>query len=505
MRSALANEVRMVEMSMLEIKLIANMIRKQCMRILRNTFEFIFCLGLFMSSQAIAMDSKVVRETKRKINVENGDQAARKRIKRDQQKEVVEREIEIKDATAFFGSLADDQEAYELVDLRTKAGSLDDTYWERHFAMREMYKGSLRPFKHFMDLFHGANREQSAKLLGEIFVRLNADVEQFISYLMENNFALHKLDHFDRIESDSSIPKIVDRYVNLMRLMFLENDPTSGDDEDFVATNKYLFTVANKFFDYCFRGANKKFEVRLKSPECYPVLRLMYSVMLECFVRTGWKDWSIECLLDLAKEAKQGKRVYYLAGGCDIFTLLDEGVYNITVIDPFFPTQEEFYSTGWQWFVRNQSAQDNGIGDILEFPEQKLRLTRTHYSEQGSFLATMSNGEKVNLPLSKTVWQVFDLEEGMQLGTVELERRFCAESDFSPIDDGVQLMSFNELYFVSTVSKNGGWRLEHKKMAPNLSLYVKQLHKPIGKECIVNMRKSEYSNFKFCCLGAQAS
>src|SRR5207248_2696049 len=120
----------------------------------------------------------------------------------------------------------------------------------------------------------------------------------------------------------------------------------------------------------------------------------------------------------------------YIAGGCDICKLIDEEIYNITIIDPFLPSQEKFYTPEWEWFVKNSNSH-NGLSDTIIFEDQRITLKRSVYEENGSFEAKLSTGNVCSIPNSLTVWEVLDMEKNNKpLGTIRIERRFCNEQDF---------------------------------------------------------------------------
>lgn len=400
-----------------------------------------------------------------------------------------------KNAEQYFGALAVYQDVYKDCDLTSMKQFLDDSYWAHRAKIEQKCTSTMQ---YFQDFF--ASIEYNT-----LYDLLQHDVQAFVDYLSTHNFVTAKLEAYDIKQIESHIGKVVSRYNIIMRLLFLK-ELTGKKKKSFPDTNTYLFTVANHFFDYCFRASSyRKFESLLQDKKYYPIIRLMYSVILEAFVQTGWKDWSEECLLKLADKAKSGKRLVYIAGGCDIYRLVERGIYNITIIDPFLPTQESFYLTDWEWFVRNTQSENSGISDVLEFEDHNIRMVRVSYVEFGTFTAKLSTRRKKILPISKTIWQVHDTEHDKVVGTVELERRFCNENDFTPAQDKFLLMSFNELYFVSTTPDNGGWHLDHQKMSSDLQIFIKQLNQPVGIDCITNIRKAEATDFNFCALGAQAS
>jgi hypothetical protein len=324
-----------------------------------------------------------------------------------------------------------------------------------------------------------------------IYYFLEYDMKKFFEYLASHDFSRDEINHVDIDQSHNNISTVVNRYVKILATLFQSNDSNKKLN--------FLFNSANKFFDFCFRDPSAQVCRDYSLDDKYhPIMRLMFSVMFNNLTHYGWKDWSRDALLNIYKEHDKGKRVHYIGGGFDIFSLLDEGIYNITIVDPFIPAQKSFYPAKWEWIL------DGGeIGDVIKFENQKICLVRRYYSKDGTFDLVHSQEGKITLPRSVTIWQVYDSENKKTLGTIEFQRRLCDNNDFlDPNQEKILLMSLNELHFISAFKKNGGWGLDHRKLPINLNMNIKQLHKSIDRNCIVNMRKLS-AKFQFCDLGVE--
>lgn len=428
------------------------------------------------------LDKNSIRKKKRLNNTEDLDN---NEIIVIEQKNIAES----KNAEEVFNTLATTQTVYRKQDLRSMKNILDNKQY------KQMLKTAKNEHNQVLDPYETFLKNVDPM---EIIELLEGNIKQFIAYLYENNFANAKIKSLDsKAINKDEISSVINRYNTFIRLFFLSNLD--------VDTDEYMFTVANKFYEYCFaQKTYPAFKKLLDNQDYFPILRLIYSVINEYFSAKGWNDWSWRCLEQLKQEADSDKRIYYIAGGLDIFRLIDEGIYNITIIDPILPSQEKFYAPDWEWFVKNSNDQ-NGIGDTIIFQDQGVILKRSSYEEYGTFEAKLSTGKTQNVPKSLTVWEVLDMDHDNKcLGTVEIERRFCNEQDFVSNRERALLVSFNELFYITTADKDDCWGLNLSKFDLNLKLFVKQLHKPITKQVVLNMNNadSEDHKFQFCKLGS---
>jgi hypothetical protein len=331
-----------------------------------------------------------------------------------------------------------------------------------------------------------------------VYDLLENDMFGFIAYLKDQN-----------VSGD------LEEYKDIIQLLFLSNN--------FFDTYQYLFTLANKFFEFCFYSDTwKTFEDLQINNADHPIAKLFYAIMWFHLAGNGWKNWSDDALKNIKKEADRGKEIVYIAGGSDIYQLIKQGVYNIRVIDPILPSQPKYYSEGWSFLIHticdagvryvedysydpNQTWDTNvGIGDIIECEThgKKIFIRRESFTFLGDTLKTrLSNGKIAEIEKSKTIWGFYDELEN-RLGTLTLERRFVEQSDFKTSSDTVFLISFNELYFISTTKVKGGWGINPYRFDDDFKIYVKQLHNPVDVNVVKNMRRSfENMEFNYIALG----
>lgn len=408
--------------------------------------------------------------------------------------------ISVKNAKQIFGVWIDWQYVFQDMNIEKMKNNLDsDDFW-KNFAQEFKYNRhvlkSMSPF--LASLTNGELRdlgaspkEQLKENLEKIYVLLEKNIPGFINFLNKNGISSYKdLKQEEKLD----IEQVVEKYRGVGELLFVNQD-------NFI-TNEYMFAIANRFFDFCFSPKTfPMFRQMLSNQRMYGALHFLYSTMWYYFVGDGWKHWHENCLNSLKQATENGKTVVYIAGGTDIYQLLKHGIYNITVIDPILPSQPDYYSEGWMWLVKGNGG---GVGDIakLNFGDKKLILRRESYRQSGSFMAKLSTGITAKLPRSLTIWAIYDAETKKRIGTVKFDRRFCKQEDFVAKQDEVLLMSFNEMYFVSAPNFLDGWGMRLKQMPENLKLYVKQLRHAVGRQELMCMRISDFSDFSFIMLGS---
>ncbi len=328
--------------------------------------------------------------------------------------------------------------------------------------------------------------------LTKIFNLLQNNVPGFVAYLKQCGFASEQL---NEQELAVGYTDVLDQYKRLMHVLFVRDKR--------VVEQEHLFTVANHFFDYCFSSKTwPSFYKLLQSTKNHPIARLLYTTMWYHLAGDGWKNWHADTLNELQKRCQNGGSVVYVAGGTDLYQLLDHGIYNIKVIDPMLPSQPDYYTEGWHWLVRGGGA-DGGIGDELVVPtkNKKLLLKRSFYQQTGFFNAKLSTGKGCKIPQSITDWQVYDQGSGRLVGKITYDRRFCQQRDFCVEPRQHLLMSFNELYFLTTNDQDG-WGIQPQKLSNKFELFVKQLHRPINKHVVCHMSVADASSLNFIKLGS---
>ena len=335
-----------------------------------------------------------------------------------------------------------------------------------------------------------------SKNLGTMYNLIQTDMSGFVDFLRKSNFITPTV---LRSESDVSSHDVIEKDNALMELFFAQ--PNDEQKEEF------LFAIANRFFEYCFSEKTfPEFQRLLLTKELYPIARLLYAVTWFRLAGSGWKNWCAESLKTLKERSDQGHQIVYLAGGSDIFQMLKAGVYNIKNIDPQLPSQPKYYADGWAWLIRGDGV-NNGLGDKLVLVNnegKKIVMHRVGYQEDGTtFNARIASGQVITLPHSITTWSILN-EEGKQLGSYVLDRRFVTQNDFETAANRTFLMSFNELFYISLPDFMDGWGIEPAKFSDDLNIVIKQLRYPVSKKMVCNMRVADLLNttdFKFISLG----
>jgi hypothetical protein len=326
-----------------------------------------------------------------------------------------------------------------------------------------------------------------------LYPMLQSDIGAFLDYLDDHEFS-SKI--YNRIEKNAPHNPVIGKYNAFMHLLFAH---TEKHDE-----REHLFSVANNFFEYCFSPKTfLSFKKRLKNSCYHPLARLLYSVIWKQLAGNGWKEWHASCLQGLKKACDDGKTIVYIAGGCDIYQLIKQGIYNIRIVDPILPTQPAYYAEHWWWLVK-RSSKNPGIGDCLRFTfnDKSIVMKRSGYSEKGSFTCRTKRGAKRSIPQSITQWTVY--EDNQKVGTVTFDRRFCKQKDFLPDKSKQLLISFNELYYITSTEEPDSWNINPLKFKPAIKLQVKQLRKPLNKQVLCNMVQADQLPFSFIRLGSCA-
>jgi len=328
------------------------------------------------------------------------------------------------------------------------------------------------------------------KNLVYLYGLLENDLPGFIDFLRH-----HGLESNDVNTQDKAIDfhDVIKKYYGLMQLLFAHTD--------YIAETGYLFSSANRFFEFFFMPDTWKYgKAMLTDPALYPIARVFYATIWYYLSGHGWKHWNKACLDALKKEYDAGKKIVYIASGNDVYQLLRYGMYTIESIDPLLPSQPKFYADGWSWIVR-----ENGIGDTiaLTFDDTELELKRVEYRTYGTFKALLHTGLEEEVQKSKTRWGIYDKKTGKQLGNWIIHRRFATQDDFIMDKTKVLLVSFNELYFLTTVTPEKSWGIDPEKFQNDCTMYVKQLRRPVTKQVALNMQAADASEFGFIALGSQ--
>jgi hypothetical protein len=334
-------------------------------------------------------------------------------------------------------------------------------------------------------------RDQEAlRALGALYGWLDGNVGELLRWLQSQPFASAEIDAQERKEALEGKKGPRDKYRSF--LLALLTQP------DWIRWRLALFALGNHLFEYCFQPETYP-ELRrlLSAPATLPIVRMIYEGIWYSLGRNSWIHWHRDALAGLRRESEAGKQVVYVAGGSDIYRLLQWGIYNLRVIDPMFPTQNRYYSEGWEYLVKG-GAPNGGVGDEIVFSEKDphARMVRTAYAESGKLTdVELPNGARTTLPRSTTVWAVRD-QAGKDLGQFVLERRFVQQEDFRPHPKRAFVISFNELFFVVTPGRQS-WGLDLQQFAPDFQIFVKQLRSPVSRAVLLNLRAVGESSLPF--------
>lgn len=325
--------------------------------------------------------------------------------------------------------------------------------------------------------------------IAAILHALETDPTLFVQYLQTINF----VDPSETSDKSNNFNFTVEKYKALIRLLVSAKTPRL-DEELGIA-------IANRLVEFCY--SNETFPIyqaTMQFTEHHSIARMLHTVIWYNIIGTGWKLWHENCLHDLKQAAQEGKRIKYLAGGNDVYTLLCNGIYNITIIDPFLPSQARYYANGWEWLIAG-NPQDEIIGN---FGADELKLVRTKQVEGETFIAK-TGGQFAPLKKYSTTWTVYKAESEEKLGSIIIERRFVQQSDLALDTEHVFLMSYDEFIYLGLPSILDGWGITPNALDENFLCYIKQLRKPLTKHSLNNLRIASminYADLKFINLAS---
>ncbi len=399
---------------------------------------------------------------------------------------------QIEKATDVFRKWIDCQEVYQEYNFEKKAESLDDNFLR---AFKENYETDFSLLKDFNYFLNGLSNSQINEdgyqlkppldenmraRLGLLYRLIDSDFESFIECLKLNGFASHEETIQDT--QDSTL-NIIEKYKAFIRLLLT--------DKNKISENESLFAVGNRFFEGCFgTQTTQAYQALFANQTDYPIARFLNSIIWHHLVGEGWKHWHENCLINVKKDADAGKEIVYIAGGSDLLALLKRGIYSLRIIDPFLPTQTNFYSEGWNFLIKG------GQDDEIRFGHDynHIIMRRVSHQELGRFQTKLSNGTLQELPHTQTTWDIVDKGE-QKLGSITFERRLTTQNDFVPHPNQTLLMSYDEATYVT-------------QFADSFTLFIKQLRAPIGKAELCNLRLSgllNAANLKFIHFGSDPS
>ena len=349
-----------------------------------------------------------------------------------------------------------------------------DAYEKQLATLQKRLDKHPASYQQLQNFYYGIHHSSTAHLTSLLEYINDSNIIDFIHQLKKNRCTSVAL---NKEELELPIDKVVNKYNGFMRLLCAPKKRTEQD--------KFLHTIAQKFFSYCFNPKTfYHFHELLETPKYYPLARMLYALMWIHLGSKGWSTWHTK----LIEQLPHDKEVVYIAGGTDIYQLLKNGIYNIRIIDPFLPTQNTYYSDGWRFLVGGRKR--DALGDTIAFEHNNLLLKRTAYKQKGTFRAKLSSGATRTLPESNTKWLIYKKGAKLPVGSLTLERRFTAQEDFVYDPNKILLISFNELRFITTNGEDS-WGIKTSKFHPSMSLYVKQLATPLTKAWLRSLQKAE--------------
>ncbi len=360
-------------------------------------------------------------------------------------------------------------------------------------------QSKLGSLKGYLDASAGGDASLNAAILREHFCtmypQIESDMPAFIKQFRHNAFSSVSI---DKEEDKADYLDLIAKYRSFMKLLFAQESKDRAVP--------YKFAAANRFFEYCCsEPTSLQFRKLMAQNKYRPIGRFLISTIWDNLAGQGWLTWNENCLKALKAQADQGKTITYIAGGCDIYHLIKRGIYNIRIIDPMLPSQPEYYADEWLWFIKQTDA-NPGLGDVMTFTfgKKKILMKRTGYEEHAPFTAKLSTKKVVDLPTSKTTWTLYDGQKKL-LGSVVFDRRFCNQDDFAYEKNRIMLLSFNELYFVTTSSEEDSWGIDPTAFDEKLQIFVKQLRRPIDKKIACNVRAVDNLSCSFIKWGTCAT
>lgn len=293
-----------------------------------------------------------------------------------------------------------------------------------------------------------------------------------------------------------SVPaaSVIEKYKAFSTLLFAQ--------EDSFRQNEYRLAFANRLFEYCFNDATfPHYQNILTTHDFHPAGRFINTALWNALVGDGWKEWHENVLCQLKQQADEGNEIVYLAGGTDFYQLLRRGIYNITIIDPFLPTQERYFSEGWEFLISPNSLEN----EIRFGPScNSIKMKCIGYEVGEPFYSKLSDNNILSLKKSAIVWNVYD-RDNKPIGHVNIIRRPITQSDFIKHPQISLLMSYDELTYVALPDILSGWGIDPTILDNELTIHVKQLRKPISKNILCNIRIASMlnvSDLKFISLAS---
>lgn len=310
------------------------------------------------------------------------------------------------------------------------------------------------------------------------------DIPEFINALDTKSFCTKQLNNEDQ---SSRIETIINKYKSFAHLLVCCQSRKVQEG--------FLLWLAQSLFTTVFdTNYASTFIKKLNEPDFHPIARMIFTTIWCNLGPKNWASWHTSTLY-LLKQSSQP--ISYLAGGTDIFVLLQSGIYDIHIIDPFLPTQHLYYSKGWRFLIGGRQ-QDQLLDTCTNYSLcPPLFIKRAHFKHHGSFKLTNKFGRAETIPKSTTNWHLFQHRTKPE-GIISFNRRPVNWKDLW--QNKQLLVSFNELYFIA--SQEHGWGIPSNKLPESKNIYVKQFSHPISIQAIKNLQKADLTSFQFIQLGS---
>jgi len=307
-----------------------------------------------------------------------------------------------------------------------------------------------------------------------MYDQIDRDMPAFVEWLLQAGIADNVRD-----EETQKAPyqDIIDQYQALTRLML-----ASGDT---FKENEFILAFANRCFEYCYSDETfPHYQKLLTNHNAYPVVRFLATVLWHTLVGEGWRHWHAQTLSRLKECADRGDEIVYIAGGTDVYHLLRSGIYNITIIDPFLPTQERFYSEGWQLLIA-----DDAVNTEIRFGPacNSIKMRCVGSCSQEPFSVRLSTNQYISIKKSIITWHIFD-RDNKQIGHLIIHRRPVVQNDFASREHAAFLMSYDEELCIAMPDFLDGWGIDPLQLPADFTMHIKQLRKPITKNMMLAMR-----------------
>ncbi len=402
----------------------------------------------------------------------------------------------VKKSDLVFGKWISTQKIRKDVDFGARMKELDKEFFQEFMArtppivlpqLTFMFPDTTRP-----EEMTTGEVETVVERVYTLYHLLDTNVQGFVDFLLYNGFSTPEVDREEeRLIDDGKMDLIYEKYQQFVETLLHHTD------EDWMGSARS--SLANRLFEYCYSPKTfKHFRDIHGKTESRPLVRFINEVIWYYLARSEWMAWHENTLKRLKKEFEQGKEILYIAGGNDIYQLIAHGIHRIRNIDPIYPTQKSYYSSGWD-FLAVGKGDRHGIGDRIEFKEKmpfgkNIVMRRESYKLTGEVIQTETEkGFRMTIPESVTVWSIQD-DSGKRLGSYTLERRYVRQDDFRPDPKRAFLISFNELYFLLTASEEN-WGINPRMFDPEIVIHAKQLRSPLDYLTLMNIRTIQESHW----------